>query len=268
MRTWLLLLLLVAPAWAVRLDIRATPADAVIVVDREIRGTGTVSLDLPAGIHLIRVSGGENWLPYTKEVNLTQDTRLDIRLEPGATRLTERARTLIKQGQYAEAAKILEKAARQPRQVEPWFFLGLAYWKADDPERALAAFRQYAHYVSTWPELFLFLGDIHERSGRDAEAYTAYKTALLLTDREALNSLPKPTDAAIRALGKPTDVRGRLRVAQLNMLKGNFAEANYWARLAIAQTWPNWKDRNWADVAPPGATAPPDPTLPKEGPQK
>lgn len=268
MRTWLFLLLLIAPAWAVRLDIRANPADAVIVIDREIRGTGSVTLDLPPGPHLIRVSAGENWVPYTKELNLTADQQLSIRLEPGATRLTERALALLQQGQYLEAAKLLEKAARQPRQVTPWFFLGVAYYKADDLERALVAFRQYAHFHTDYPELFLFLGDIHERSGRLAEAYTAYKSALLLTNKEALNSLPKPTDAAIKALGEPKDVRGRLRLAQLNMLKGNLAVANFWAKMAIQQTWPAWKDRNWAEADPPGDTAPPDPTLPKEGPQR
>jgi len=268
MRTWLLLLLLVAPAWAVRLDIRATPADAVIVVDREIRGTGAVTLDLPAGPHLVRVSGGEGWVPYSKEINLTQDTRLDIRLEPGAMKLTERAKALLKQGETAEAVRLLEKAARQPRQVEPWFFLGVAYWKAYELDRALAAFRQYAHYVNDYPELFLFLGDIHQRNGRDGEAYTAYKAALLLKNPDALQSLPKPTDAAIRALGQPSDVRGWMRLAQLYMLKGNFREANYWAERAVNELWPGWRNRDWTAADPPGDTSLPDPTLPKEGPQK
>ena len=249
----LVLLLTVAPAWAqnVSLQVDTVPAQAMVFVDREVRGQGHVELQLPAGAHLLRVSAGDAWETYQVNLDLTSPQVLQIKLKPSSERRVLDARHELEGGNLDRARELL-LVARSHSPVAANWWLGVCEWSAHRPTAALAAFRAYAQYVSDWPELYLFLGDLHEQLGNYPEAYTAYKQSMLKRDgwADAVADIKLPTQAAIDAVGQPTDAKEQLRLSQMLMLKGQFQPAVSQVKLAIAQTYGDWRRRDWLKVEP------------------
>jgi tetratricopeptide (TPR) repeat protein len=242
-----------APGWAenVTLQVDTVPAQALVFIDREVRGQGHVELELPAGAHLLRVSAGDAWETYQVDLDLTSPQALSIKLKPSSeTRVLDARHEL--EGGHLDQARDMLLVARGRSPVAANWWLGLCEWMSHRPAASLAAFRSYAQYVPDWPELYLFLGDLHEQMGNYPEAFTAYKMSLLKRDgwADAVSDLSSSTQAAIDAMGQPTVARDQLRLSQLLMLKGQLQPAVAEVKLAVAQTYGDWQRRDWLKVEP------------------
>jgi hypothetical protein len=242
-----------APTWAqnVTIQVDTTPSQSLIVVDRQIKGQGRASLELSPGPHLLRVSAGDAWETYQTNLDVSTAQSLHIHLKPSSERRVMQARHDM-QAKNFDSARGLLLIARANSPVTANYWLGYCEWSSDHPRAALTAFRAYAHYVPDWPELYLFLGDLQERTGHPYDAFTAYKAALIKRKgmSDALDGVTAPTDAEIAQLGKPTDVRDQLRLSQMLMLKGQIHPALHWVSQAIAQVYGDWRNRDWLSLEP------------------
>ncbi|HSK52558.1 MAG TPA: tetratricopeptide repeat protein [Clostridia bacterium] len=112
--------------------------------------------------------------------------------------LLQRGEELLRRRHHAQAAIVLERAARlEPRKQSILEALGRAYFNSGQHERSRAVFSElldldpsahYAHYA---------LGQSLKRLGRSAEALTHLKLAVALSPRtplyqQALARMPAP----------------------------------------------------------------------------
>ncbi|CAN0257134.1 unnamed protein product [Phaeothamnion confervicola] len=254
------------------LELTSVPSQALIFLDRTMQGKGHVVLSVPAGKHLLRVAAGDDFEPYTREIDLTPDqpTRLKIQLAPSARRWIQSGRTLLEQGDAAQAQTYFARSeVRMP--VESSWWQGIALWKLGRSQEAVPHFRKYAQYVTDAPELYLFLGLLHAQGGRSGEAFTAYKTALLqptVLGPAVLQNLPEATFDSIKAMGKPSKVEDKVRLAQLYMLKGMKPEALSTIQSAVSDKFGNWTARDWAKFDPKVPPAKVEEVAPPEDVQK
>lgn len=264
MKILLLIGLLSTPLWAQPvITIEAKPADALIFVDRRMRGQGTVQLsDLTPGSHLLRISGGEDWETYQQALKVgTQPNKLSIQLKPGGAKWLRLGRQAMLYGDWAEAVHSFKQAAPSQPVAAAWWE-GVTQWRAGQNQAALQSFRSYAQFMPQVPQLHWILGQLQEKLKQPGQAFTAYKTAALTLPSlsRALDKLPAPTQQAIDQLrhGKtPTD---QLRLAQLLMLKGQMGEACKLARQLLGsqfqEDWLHWEPP--IPKPPPILVAPPE----------
>lgn len=263
MKKTLLALLLSSPlalgsvAWGqpTEVQIQVQPADALIFVDREMRGQGNTTLtDLLPGQHLLRVSAGEDWETETQPLNVSASSPTTVRivLKPGGAKLLRQGRQMLEQGDTAGAVSSFRKAAAA-RPVAAAWWEGIAEWRAGNTRAAIAAFRRYAQYQPNVPQLHYLLGTLQEKAHQPGAAFTAYKTAALLQPELArsLEKLPKPTEAEIAKLRNSKSPYNLMRLGQLLMLKGKMAEANTAVKLALAPQIKHWSQQNWLEWEPP-----------------
>ncbi|MEW6281680.1 MAG: tetratricopeptide repeat protein [Candidatus Eremiobacterota bacterium] len=235
---------------AASLEITTIPPGALVVLDRNVLGQAPLRIyPLRPGTHLLRISAGEDYRPYIHEFEVTpgQSMRLDVRLESSTRLKLEEGRSLVRQRRFREALPLLEGAVEGlPRMPEAWWWIGQIRLVWGETDRALEAFRAYADFAPDRPDLYLFLGLLHDLEDRPAEAVTAYKLALLKTPglENALDGLSDdPTWKEVEALGRPSDARGRLRRAQLLSLKGRMDQALAELREAVSQVYGDWRER-------------------------
>lgn len=265
MKNLLVAALLTAPVWAQpTLSIEAKPAEALIFVDRQLRGQGTAQLtDLKPGQHLVRISAGEDWETHLQQVKLdTQTVRINVQLKPGSAKWLRLGRQALNYGDWAEAVQSFKQAAPAKPILAAWWE-GVSHYRAGQYASALAAFRRYAQFMPEVPELHWLLGQLHERLGHPGNAFTAYKTAALAQPelKDALDRLPTPTDKAIAQLRGKTQRADRLRLAQLLMLKGQLPEAMDLARGVLGE---QYEKVDWLRWDPPLPPPPPIEVAPPE----
>jgi len=229
MTKYLFALLLSAQAFAqVEVNVEANPAEALIFVDRQLRGSGTLKLtDLGPGQHLLRVSAGEDWETHTQTFQLqNRPLSLKVALKPGSAKWMRLGRQALSYGDWAEAVKSFRMASAA-RPVAASWWEGVSHWRAGQFEGAISAFRKYAQFMPQVPQLHWILGQLHEQLHRPGPAFTAYKqVALSLPElSRALDKLPPVSDQALAALAGKSSPQDRLRRAQLLMLKGKHSQA-------------------------------------------
>lgn len=269
-RTLFALLLVAAPVWAQPATLRVTaqPGDALIFVDRELRGQGSADVQgLTPGGHLLRVSGGEDWETDTRSLQLEagSNTALEIALKPGGAKLLRAGRRALDNKDYKGAIANFHRASAARPVVAAWWE-GIANWKAGNEAAALGCFRTYAQYKPLVPELNWILGQLHEANGDYARAYTAYKTAALTQDDLAftLKTVPAATETNIRQLQSSDEPGDRMRLSQMLMLKGRFKEAVAAVKLALGPQAIAWSTTDWGAWEPPQPTPPPIQVAPPE----
>ena len=248
----LLLLLLALPCLAQQpasLEITSDPPGATVVLDRVILGHTPLKIyPLRPGIHHLRVSSGEDYRPYIVEdyeARAGDSARLDLVLEPSTSLLLEKGKAAVQSRNLQEAVTLFQRAADGvPRQPEALWWLGQVYLSWGRLNESLRVLRDYANFAPYRPDLYLCLGLVHELQDRPADAVTAYKLALTKTDglKSALDGLPaNPTWEEIKALGDPSDARGRLRKGQLLSLKGQMPQALQELKEAVRLTFGDWR---------------------------
>jgi tetratricopeptide (TPR) repeat protein len=243
--------------------IEAKPSEALIFVDRRLRGSGTVQLkDLTPGNYLLRVSGGEDWETHQQRLKVdSQPINLTIQLKPGAAKWLRLGHQALLYGDWAEAVHSFKQAAPS-RPVAAAWWEGVSHWRAGQHSAALQSFRAYAQFMPQVPQLHWILGQINEQLAQPGSAFTAYKTAALTQPElsRALDKLPKPTEQAIAQLRARSAPADRLRLAQLLMLKGKMSEACALAKGVLGdryqQDWLRWDPP--LPVPPPIEVAPPE----------
>ncbi|MBN9418994.1 hypothetical protein ABS71_05685 [bacterium SCN 62-11] len=250
MKTFLLLGLLSVPVWAQPvLTVEAKPADALIFVDRVLRGKGSAQVtDLTPGQHLLRVSAGEDWETQQMNVKLeSSPRRINVELKPGAVKWLRLGRQALSQSDWNEAIQCFQQASAA-RPVPAAWWEGMAQWRAGHPKVALQCFRTYAQYMPKVGQLHWILGQLNEKTNQFGPAFTAYKTAALLQPelKNALDKLPPATEANIAKLRASTTPADQLRLAQLLMLKGQMKPACDLVKPLLSeefskQDWLHWE---------------------------
>ena len=269
MKIFLLLAALSLPGWSQPvLSIEAKPPDALIFVDRQLRGKGSVQLsDLAPGQHLLRVSGGEDWETQQMQVKLeSSPRRIQVELKPGGAKWLRLGQQALKQSDWTEAVQCFQQSAGS-RPVPAAWWEGIAQWKAGHPKIALQCFRTYAQYMPKVGQLHWILGQLNEKLNQYGPAFTAYKTAALLQPElaHALDKLGAPSQTNINRLQGSKAPADRLRLAQMLMLKGQMQPACALLKPLLAeqvthQDWLHWEPP--LPVAPPIEVAPPEDQAP------
>mgnify|MGYP000886507272 CR=1 FL=1 len=115
----------------VNISVESRPKSALIFVDREFKGKGNVTLQLPAGKHLLRVAGGEDYEPNQKEFFLQggQPQTFVITLSPSARKWIQQGQALLAKGNYQEAQQLFHKS-RNSLPVESFWWEGVAAMQA------------------------------------------------------------------------------------------------------------------------------------------
>lgn len=265
MKKWWIWLALLNLAWAQpAVVVEAEPTDALIFVDRQIRGQGRVELrDLPAGKHLLRVSAGEDWEPHWQTFQLGgQSLQLQIKLKKGGAKWLRLGRQALAKGDLEEAVYDFQQAAPS-RPVAAAWWEGIAHRQAGQLGPAIGSLRTYAQYQPDVPELNWLLGELQERSGNPGAAFTAYKKAALALPElaRALDGLGPPREEAIAKLRKAHQSRDLLRLSQLLMLKGRHQEACQAIKKALGG---RWDGVDWLRWEPPLPEPPKIETAPPE----
>lgn len=265
MKTFLLLAALTLPCWSQPvLSVDAKPAEALIFVDRQLRGKGSIQLsDLAPGQHLLRVSAGEDWETQQMQVKLdSSPRRIQVELKPGGAKWLRLGRQALKDSDWSEAVQCFQQAAAS-RPVPAAWWEGMAQWRAGHPKVALQCFRTYAQYMPKVGQLHWILGQLNEKLNQFGPAFTAYKTAALLQPElaHALDKVPAPSGANIAKLQSSRLPADRLRLAQLLMLKGQMQPAcevvkPLLSQEVVHQDWLRWEPP--LPVAPPIEVAPPE----------
>ena len=257
MKRTALLIALSSLAWSQPLlKIQATPSNALIFVDRQMRGQGSADVaGLSDGNHWLRVSAGEDWETHQQSVPASGE--FQIKLKPGGAKWLRQGRQALTQGDYAKAIDCFEKAAAARPVEAPWWS-GVAQWKAGRTRLALENFRTYAQFMPEVPELNWALGQLHEQLGQPGPAFTAYKKAALAQPelKGALTKVPPPTDQELARRSQPATPKERLVLAQMLMLKGRMAEACEQARRALGERHSEWQKQDWTRWEPPLPKAP------------
>jgi tetratricopeptide (TPR) repeat protein len=249
MRRFLILLILLAtgPAQAqgpsAALDIYSDPPGATVALNHQLLGHTPLRVaPLPPGDYQLRLAGGEDYRPYLATVRVQPGLvqRLDIRLEPSTGLLLRQGIEAARAHSDQEAMELLERAAQEsPSQGEAWGWLGWVQMRQGLDEKAVASFRACARRFPDRPDAYLHLGVLHEQAGRRAQAVTAYKMALLRSERlrGALSGAPAATWADIARAGQPTSPEGQLRLGWMYEQKGRMDLALRWLRAAADQVF-------------------------------
>lgn len=257
MKTFLLLGLLTLPGWAQPvLTVEAKPPEALIFVDRVLRGKGSAQVtDLGPGPHLVRVSAGEDWETQQMTVKLeSTPRRVNIDLKPGAAKWLRLGRQALLQSDWNEAIQCFQQAA-PARPVPAAWWEGVAQWKAGHPKIALQCFRTYAQYMPKVGQLHWMLGQLNEKLNQYGPAFTAYKTVALLQPElaHALDVDLAATDGNIRMVRTSRAPADRLSLAQLLMLKGQMKAACELVRPLLKE---EFTKQDWLRWEPPLPAAP------------
>jgi tetratricopeptide (TPR) repeat protein len=112
------------------------------------------------------------------------------RLDPGADARThfQAGVLLARLEKYSEAAnKFLLAQPDYPDAYEAGYNLTLAYVRANDPARAIAAGEKLTAAGHRKPELYNLLSQAYENAGRTKDAYDALRTATELDPRDEAN---------------------------------------------------------------------------------
>lgn len=265
MKTFLLLGLLTLPCWSQPvLTVEAKPPDALIFVDRVLRGKGTAQVtDLAPGQHLLRVSGGEDW--ETQQLNVKLEStprRIVVDLKPGAAKWLRLGRQALQQSDWNEAIQCFQQAAAA-RPVPAAWWEGVAQWRAGHPKIAVQCFRTYAQYMPKVGQLHWILGQLNEQLNQYGPAFTAYKSAALLQPElaRALDKVPAATEANIAKLRASRTPADQLRLAQLLMLKGQMQPACELVRPLLKE---DYSRQDWLRWDPPLPVPPPIEVAPPE----
>jgi len=250
MRRVLLLLIFLAAAGrapaegeSAALDIYSEPSGATVALGHQLLGQTPLRIaPLPAGDYELRVTAGEDFVPYLVVVRVQPGViqRLDVQLEPSSTQQLRQGIQAAEEQRDDEALALLTQATQtRPSQPEAWGWLGWVQMRKGMEAEAVASFRASARSFPDRPDAYLQLGILHERAGRLAQAVTSYKMALLRTDRlrGALAPPPKATWARIRAAGSPTSAEAQLRLAWMYEQKGRLPESLRWLRAAARQVF-------------------------------
>lgn len=212
--------------------------DALVFVDHTLVGKAPLCAQVTPGTHEVRVSAGEEHVPFVATVTVEAGTEVPVHaaLERTAPALYQEGVEAFRKHDDAKARRLLEAAslATGKRASDIAFYLGLIDLRAGD---ARAAERSLVAWVKVDPRSATgqyHLGRAREALGQTALAATAYKTALLSAISEAnsmMTAAGAPTQAAITRLEQlarqpgPAATVARLKAAYLQEQRGNMGAA-------------------------------------------
>lgn len=207
---------------------------ALVFVDHTLVGKAPLNASVVAGPHEVRVSAGEDFVPFVQNVTVVAGATIAVEavLQPTAPTLYRDALAAFKAGRNDEAAQLFERAAAATgkRAAEIPFYQGLLAVRAKD---FAAAQRYLVAWVNVSPASATGqyqLGRVRQALHQDALAATAYKNALLAGVSGAaaiIASAGKPTTANVahhEALAKVPGAdaaTASLQLAYLYELKGS-----------------------------------------------
>lgn len=239
-----------SPGDKVSLSVVSEPDGATLVVDQVIRGNTPITIEVEKGVHLIRVSFDENWIPYIKRKEITRDTDLKITLSPRARVVFQKGKEAFLNRDLESAKEYLENSLNLRGKIVPeaYFYLAFIHKKQDNPEMMEKYLKKYVYLnpphgemVTIFPRIsdkahnyavklsFFYLGEIYRKRFDWDNAATAYKLAI--PDRESfIDKNVEPTYENIRELRKicnknPGDFRSLFQLGYLFELKGKLFQA-------------------------------------------
>lgn len=212
--------------------------EALVFVDHTLVGKAPLHAQVTPGTHEVRVSAGEEHVPFVTTVTIEGGTEVPVHavLEKTAPALYRAGLEAFRGHDDAEARRLLEAASRATgkRASNIPFYVGLLDMRAGD---ARAAELNLVAWVKVDPRSATgqyHLGRARETLGQTALAATAYKSALLAAISEAsslLTSAGSPTQAAIARLEQiarrpgPAAAVAQLKTAFLQEQRGNLTAA-------------------------------------------
>jgi len=147
-----------------------------------------------------------------------------------------RAKALLGAGKFEEAAAEARKVS--PANAETHYTLGNALHKLNQPNEALASFREAIKLNPKYADAYFQMGNVYDRLNQQEEAAKAFQTAARLNPKDAdafynlgntYNKLNRPKEAAeafaqaVRL--RPDDAEARVRLAVAQLKQGNAAAA-------------------------------------------
>lgn len=147
-----------------------------------------------------------------------------------AASLVTRGNELLRQGQFAEAAKVYEEAKRlTPEDEDVHYNLGIAFARMGRQEEAVASYRRALELFPQYAEAHNNLGILLHRMGKLDEAFEHF--------RAAIKAVPDYA-SAYNNLGNALRQRGLAAEATDAFLKASQLDTNYWqARFNLANSY-------------------------------
>ncbi len=147
-----------------------------------------------------------------------------------AANLVTRGNELLRQGQFAEAAKVYEEAGRlTPQDEDVHYNLGIAFARLGRQEEAVASYRRALELFPQYAEAHNNLGILLHRMGKLDEAFEHF--------RAAIKAVPDYASAH-NNLGNALRQRGLAAEATDAFLKASRIDTNYWqARFNLANSY-------------------------------
>lgn len=212
--------------------------EALVFVDHTLVGKAPLQAQVTPGTHEIRVSAGEEHVPFVTTVTIEAGTEVPVHaaLEKTAPALYRAGLEAFRKRDDAEARRLLEAASRATgkRASDIPFYVGLIDLRAGDARAAELSFVAWVKVDPRSATGQYHLGRAREALNQTALAATAYKTALLSAVSEAagmMTAAGAPTQAAIARLEQmarrpgPAAAVAQLKAAYLQEQRGNLVAA-------------------------------------------
>jgi tetratricopeptide (TPR) repeat protein len=208
-----------------------------------------ITITMEKGRHLIRVSMGENWMPYIEEKEIDRDYDLEVKLQPRNEFSYEKGKEAFQKEDNAAARHHFKDATSGGKVVaEGFFYLALLDDKKQDATAAIENLKTYINlnpphgdFVMTLPVsnpkeqnygvLFsqYLLGEYYRKAYNWGSAATAFKLAIPEKERFT-KSDTEATQANINALRarvkkNPEDYAALIQLGYLYELKGTLFQS-------------------------------------------
>jgi tetratricopeptide (TPR) repeat protein len=223
---------------AATIVITASVPGALVFVDHTLIGKAPLNASVAPGRHEIRVSAGEEYVPFVQEVTVAGGGSASVHaaLSLTAPALYQQALASWRAGRSEEAGRLFERASQATGKRAPDipFYLGMLAERSGDMRAAERWFLAWLNVEAGSASGQYHLGKVRQALHKDALSATAYKNALLAAVSDAAGLLAEagsPTASRIAHLRATARSPGaaalpaRLQEAYLLELKGSIVEA-------------------------------------------